>query len=89
MGTALSEFKAPIEPEVILEHMRETKALEYLQQVTGNVGGWLGCRDIKPEDMQKEIESGLIAYMASAENDSQHPIWKSYNRTKDKWARAE
>jgi len=68
--------------------MRRMKALEYEKQIIGNAGGWLGCKGTHPNHVAEEIEHVLKSIIARAQDDSQHPLWKSYHRTNDKWREA-
>lgn len=82
---ALQGHREPFDPELILTHMKESKAREYRNQIIGNLGGYLGCKGISTKHMEKEIERMLSAILSNANNDSQDSLWRSYNRAFYKW----
>ena len=81
----MKRYSAPITAPLILEHMRNTKALEYKKQIIGNLGGLYGCLGVSADSMASSAEQVLLGEIASAQNDSQHPLWKSYHRNRDLW----
>ena len=85
MTHAMAPYKAPIEEEVITLRMRENKELEYRQQHTGLLGGYLGVKGVSPDNMRGEIKALLEEIIDSFGMEAPHPIMKSYTRVRERW----
>ena len=85
MDNAMPPHKTPIGEEVITTRMRENKALEYKQQVKGNLGGFLGVKGVEYESMKREMECLILEVSDELTMDQPCSTMKSYLRIKDKW----
>ena len=83
---ALAPYTSPIAPELITERMRENKRLEYRQQIIGNLGGYLGCDGVAPNEMKTAMESLIAEVAEGLAYNEKHPLIRSYSRAKEKWA---
>ena len=85
MDDALAPHLSPINERVITLRLRENKALQYKQQITGNLGGYLGVKGVEPEDMKTKTLALINEVTAALSNDTPSPLLKSYHKTRDKW----
>ena len=81
----MAPHKTSINEEVITARMRENKALEYKQQIKGNIGGILGVKGVEPENMKMEMDCLIPEVADDLTMDQPCSTLKSYLRVKEKW----
>ena len=82
--TDLLAFTARIEPSHILEVYRSAKALEYKQQIMGNLAGLAVCEDIALADIPDKLSKTLRDSLELAVNSDTSQFIKTYHKARDR-----
>lgn len=81
----LLAYRSYESPNAIREVFRETKRLEYQQQILGNIAGYCACLPESSEALENTIPSIVRDMIEDALRQDDHPFWQSFYRAKERF----